>query len=117
MPRSVLIVDDDDAFRGLARRILTGWGHVVVGEAGTAAEAVTRAGQLRPDTVLVDIGLPDESGFALTEQLCGMSWPMRVVLISSDADPANALAAGRAGASGFLPKDDLPGLAVLIERG
>jgi len=117
--RSVLIVDDDDAFRNLATRILTGWGHVVIGEAGTAAEALARVAELRPDTVLIDIGLPDGDGFALTARLRGMPWPVRVVLISSDADRANAAAADRAGASGFVPKDELsgPGLRQLIERG
>ncbi len=119
MSRSVLIVDDDDAFRNLATRILTGWGHVVIGEAGTAAEALARVAELRPDTVLIDIGLPDGDGFALTARLRGMPWPVRVVLISSDADRANAAAADRAGASGFVPKDELsgPGLRQLIERG
>jgi len=107
--RSVLIVDDDDAFRNLATRILTGWGHVVIGEAGTAAEALARVAELRPDTVLIDIGLPDGDGFALTARLRGMPWPVRVVLISSDADRANAAAADRAGASGFVPKDELSG--------
>jgi DNA-binding NarL/FixJ family response regulator len=117
--RSVLIVDDDAAFRGLATRILTSWGHMVVGVAGTVAEALVRADELRPDMVLVDIGLPDGDGFALAEQLKVLPWPMRVVLISSDADGANAAAAERAGASGFVPKDEMPGLVLrqLIERG
>ncbi|MEP6980807.1 MAG: response regulator transcription factor, partial [Nakamurella sp.] len=113
------IVDDDPGFRDLATRILTGWGHRVVGEAGSVAEALTRAGELRPDTALVDIGLPDGDGFFLTEQLRAMSWPMRVILTSSDADQVNAGAARRSGASGFLPKDDLtgPALRLLIEEG
>lgn len=119
MSRSVLIVDDDAGFRDLATRILTGWGHRVIGEASSVSEALARAPELRPDTALVDIGLPDGDGFSLTEQLRAMPWPMRVILISSDADQANAGAARRAGASGFLPKDDLtgPALRQLIEHG
>jgi DNA-binding NarL/FixJ family response regulator len=117
--RSVLIVDDDASFRDLATRILSSWGHVVIGEAGNVTEAVERAGELRPDTLLVDIGLPDGDGFALTERLCAMPWPMRIVLVSADADRANAVAAGRVGACGFFPKDELSGPAVrrLIEHG
>lgn len=115
----MLIVDDDPGFRDLASRVVAGWGHVVVGLAGSVAEALTRAAELRPDTALVDIGLPDGDGFALAEQLVGLPWPVRVVLISSDSDPANVTAARRAGASGFVPKDELSGaeLRRWIERG
>jgi CheY-like chemotaxis protein len=117
MPRTVLVVDDDAGFRDLATRILTGWGHVVVGEAGSVAEALAQAAELRPDTVLVDIGLPDGDGFALTEKLVAMPWEIHVVLISSDADRATLQAAHRAGADSFLPKDELSGAAMrqLIE--
>jgi CheY-like chemotaxis protein len=115
--RSVLVVDDDACFRDLAARVLSGWGHEVVGEAATVADALDRAAELRPDVALVDIGLPDGDGFALTQRLRAMPWAITVVLISSDADRANAPAALRAGACGFVPKRDLPGLALrgLIE--
>ena len=69
MPRTVLVVDDDPAFRDLATRLLRDWGHVVVGGAGSIAEALTRAAQLRPDAALVDIALPDGNGFDLTARL------------------------------------------------
>ena len=117
MPRSILVVDDDAGFRDLATRILTGWGHAVIGQAGSVAEALTQAERLHPDTVLVDIGLPDGDGFALTQQLVAMPWPVAVVLISSDADRTTAQAAQRAGAASFLPKDELASLTLrrLIE--
>ena len=105
----MLIVDDDADFRDLASRVVVGWGHAVVGLAGTVAEALTQAAELRPDTALVDIGLPDGDGFALTELLVTLPWPVRVVLISSDSDPSNATAARRVGARGFVPKDELTG--------
>jgi CheY-like chemotaxis protein len=107
MGRSVLVVDDDVAFRELAVRTLRSWGLPVVGEAGTVAEALERTSQLRPDAVLVDIGLPDGDGFALTRRLVVLPWQPRVVLISTDSDPANHTAAERAGAAGFVPKDEV----------
>jgi CheY-like chemotaxis protein len=117
MPRSVLVVDDDAGFRDLATRILTGWGHVVIGAAGSVAEALAQATKLRPDVVLVDIGLPDGDGFSLTEQLVAMPWAVHVVLISSEADRTTVQAAHRAGADSFLPKDELSSVALrqLIE--
>jgi DNA-binding NarL/FixJ family response regulator len=117
MPRSVLVVDDDAGFRDLATRIVTSWGHTVIGEAGSAAEALAQAAKLRPDVVLLDIGLPDGDGFSLTEQLVAMPWAVRVVLISAEADRATVQAARRAGADSFVPKDELAGaqLRQLIE--
>ena len=109
MRRSVLVVDDDAGFRDLATRILTGWGHDVIGEAGSVEEALSEVTRLRPDTVLVDVGLPDGDGFALTHQLVSLPWPMQVVLISSDSDRTTESAAHRAGAASFLPKDELAG--------
>jgi CheY-like chemotaxis protein len=113
----VLVVDDNAPFRDLARRVLVSWGHDVI-EAGSVAEALVRAVARRPDTALVDIGLPDGDGFDLTERLLGLPWPIRVVVISTDSDAGNGFAAQRAGASGFFPKDELLTAALrhLVDR-
>ena len=105
--RSVLVVDDDATFRRIISRALADWGHVVIGEAASVEEALVRAAELRPDTALVDIGLPDGDGFDLTRQLCAMPFCPRVVLISTDPDASSGAAASRAGAIGFLAKDEL----------
>src|SRR3954467_13835735 len=65
MRTTVLLVDDDPAFRVLARRILIAAGLDVVAEAATAAAAHDAALAWRPDTALVDVGLPDGHGVAL----------------------------------------------------
>ena len=117
MAGSILVVDDDAAVRGLVVRILRSWGHVAISEAGSVAEALRCAGAMHPDIVLVDIGLPDGDGFALTRELRTRFRASRVVIFSSDADRANAAAAERAGAVAFLPKDELssPALRRLLE--
>ena len=109
MVRSVLVVDHDAEFRGRARRILTAWGHVAVGE------ALTRAADRRPDTVPADIGPPDGDAVDPTRHVRAMPLPPGVVLISTDA--ANRPTAQRAGAIAYLPKDELSGAALrrLIE--
>ncbi|MCD2195862.1 response regulator transcription factor [Actinomycetospora endophytica] len=119
MPLSVLVVDDDGAFRHLITRVVNRWGHMVIGEAGSVAEALAQADELRPDTVLIDLGLPDGDGFSLARQLRTRPWPMRVVLFSSGGDRADAAAARRAGAIGFVRKDELAGRAMrrLVEIG
>ena len=102
----VLVVEDDPDFRALAVRKLRAWGHEVV-EAAGVAEALTRAGERRPDKAVVDIGLPDGNGFDLTVELLALPWPMRVIVVSSDSSAGNQTAAQRAGAIRFVPKQDL----------
>jgi CheY-like chemotaxis protein len=108
MRPSVIVVDDDDAFRGLASRMLAGMGLAVVAEVATVAAAVAAADELRPDAALVDIGLPDGHGLALARQLAALPSRPRVVLTSSDPDAVSAAAARDAGAVGFIAKADLP---------
>jgi len=109
MPVTVLLIDDDPGFRLLARRTLAGTGMAVVGEAGTAAAGARAARALKPDVVLVDVGLPDSDGIALAHELSALSWRPRVVLTSVDPDAASPDEVERSGARGFVPKHDLPG--------
>lgn len=105
--REVLIVDDDPGFRALAVRVVTAWGHRVTGQADGVEQALALAGQTHPDVVIVDVRLPDGDGFALTQELLAMSGPPGVVVVSSDSSTAHVLAAHRAGALGFIAKEDL----------
>lgn len=107
---TVLIVDDDARFRGLARRMLTTWGYQPESEAGSVAEALRAVSESRPDVALVDIGLPDGNGLDLSRILAGAPWQMRVVLVSSDSDATTARMAAAAGALAFIPKTDLSGV-------
>jgi DNA-binding NarL/FixJ family response regulator len=108
MPTSVLVVDDDVGFRGLAVRLLARMGFVVVGEAGSVEEATSAAADLRPDAALVDVGLPDGDGIALARTLVALAWRPRVVLTSTDREATTAEGARAIGAAGFIPKDDHP---------
>jgi DNA-binding NarL/FixJ family response regulator len=108
MPVSVLIVDDDAGFRGLARRLIASLGLTVAGEAATAAAALEAATALRPDAALVDVGLPDGDGRDVAKALVALSWHPLVVLTSSDPDAVSDADIARCGASGFVPKEELP---------
>jgi DNA-binding NarL/FixJ family response regulator len=105
---SVLVVDDDPVFRGLARRMLAAAGLVVVGEAETVATAIAAAIELRPNAALVDVGLPDGDGIALTRELSALPWRPRVVLTSTDPDAATEDDVRRSGAAAFIAKDEMP---------
>ncbi len=105
--RGVLVVDDDPDFRRLATLVLTGWGHVVLAEAGGVADALAEAARTRPDVAIVDIGLPDGDGFDLAARLRSLASPPEVVLVSSDSTAATTATARRVGACGFVAKVDL----------
>jgi len=109
MPRSVLVIDDDADFRDLIRDVLQAWGHRVVGEAATVAAAPAEAEALRPDAILVDVGLPDGDGRDLAERFAALPWRPRVVLVSTDADAADAAVVQRLGIAGFIPKLEITG--------
>jgi DNA-binding NarL/FixJ family response regulator len=112
MNGSVLVVDDDPAFRRLAHRLLHACGLAWAGEAGSADAGLAAAASLRPDGVLVDVGLPDRDGVTLAGELAALPFPPRVVLTSSDAEAADAYDVRRSGAAAFVPKDQLPNAAL-----
>jgi len=107
MAVTVLIVDDDERFRDLARRMLTTWGYQPESDAGSVTEALQRVAVSRPDVALVDIGLPDGTGLELSRILAEVPWRIRVILVSSDSDATTTAEATAAGATAFIPKADL----------
>jgi len=76
----------------------------VVGEAGSAEEAVSICMRLKPDVVLLDLHLPDRSGVEVCREL-KLSCPvLKVLFLTSYGDEANVLAGLTAGADGYLLK-------------
>ena len=112
MTGSVLVVDDDPAFRRLAGRMLAPFDLAIVGEADSARSAMEVVGTLRPDAVLVDVGLPDRDGIALARELTALPWQPRVLLTSSNAYAAGETEVRRSRAEGFIPKEQLPNAAL-----
>jgi DNA-binding NarL/FixJ family response regulator len=103
-----LIVDDNRPFLDAARLLLEREGVAVVGVATTSAEALRLEEELRPDVVLVDIRLGDESGFDLARRLSGT-----VILISTHAQSEYAEEIAASPAAGFIPKAQLSASAIL----
>jgi DNA-binding NarL/FixJ family response regulator len=103
-----LIVDDNEPFLGAARLLLEREGVAVVGVATTSAEALRLEGELRPDVVLVDIRLGEESGFDLARRLSGT-----VILISTHVQSEYAEEVAASPAAGFIPKARLSASEVL----
>jgi DNA-binding NarL/FixJ family response regulator len=102
-----LIVDDNHHFLGAARLLLERQGVAVVGVATTSAEALLLEEELRPDVVLVDIRLGDESGFDLARRLNGT-----VILISTHTRNEYAEKIAASPAVGFISKTELSASAI-----
>ena len=103
-----LIVDDNQPFLDAARLLLEREGLAVVGTATTIAQALRLEGELRPEVVLVDIRLGEESGFDLARQLSGT-----VILISTHAQGEYAEEIAASPAAGFIPEAQLSASVVL----
>jgi CheY-like chemotaxis protein len=104
---TVLIVDDDAAFRRLAGELLEDLGFLVVGEAGDGQQAIAEAARLRPDAVLLDVHMPDTDGFSVARRLTHRQRAPRVLLTSTDASAGSAATLESSGAIGFLAKHEL----------
>lgn len=104
----VLVVDDHPGFRATARRLLESEGWTVVGEAVDGRSALAAAATLRPDVVLLDIGLPDGNGFDVAERLIAAG-TLDVVLVSSRDRSAYGDRLVQSAALGFIAKGDLDG--------
>jgi DNA-binding NarL/FixJ family response regulator len=102
-----LLVDDNDAFLEAASVLLQRQGMTVAGVASTSAEALGLARVLRPDIILVDIGLGDESGFDLARLLARDDLGAGVILISTGAEADYADLIAESPAAGFLAKSEL----------
>jgi DNA-binding NarL/FixJ family response regulator len=107
MRRSVLIVDDHAGFRNQARMLLLAAGYEVVGESGDGTSGVAEAARLAPDLVLLDVQLPDMSGFEVARQLREHHAGPAIVLISSRDRSDYGHRIERSGADGFISKSEL----------
>ena len=112
MRRRVLIIDDHPSFRRLASKLLEAGGFAVIGEAEDGREGLAEARRLKPDVVMLDVLLPDTSGFAVAQALTeGPGAAPVVVLVSSRSASDIASALERSPAQGFIPKRELTAAA------
>ncbi|WP_157254129.1 response regulator [Nonomuraea typhae] len=105
----VLIADDQALVRAGVRMLLQAAGGMeVVGEADDGAEAVRQAMRHRPDVILMDLRMPRVDGLEAARRILKADPAARIVVLTTFAEDSNVYAALRAGALGFLVKDDEP---------
>ena len=108
----VLLVDDHEVIRVGLRTVLgQTQGVIVVGEAGTMADAIQQTQRVKPDVILMDVRLPDGSGVDACREILGALPGTRVIFLTSYADDDSVLA----GAHGYVLKEiDSPALLEAI---
>ena len=105
--KRIVLVDDHPVLRkGLARLIDSKEGFVVCGEASSAPDAMVVIREQKPHLAVVDIGLPGASGIDLTKSIRAEFPDVPVLILSMHDDPLYATRALRAGATGYIVKQD-----------
>jgi DNA-binding NarL/FixJ family response regulator len=103
---SVVVVDDHDLFRFGLVALLNGKDSIdVVGQASRASLGVQLVLDLRPDVVLMDLGLPDIDGIAATRQILEREPDTRVIVLTVASEDGAVESAVLAGACGYILKD------------
>jgi len=104
----VLVVDDLDLFRTLVSSILTPEaGYQIVAEATDGLAAVQRASELKPDLVVLDLGLPELNGMEAARRIRRCSPSSTILFLTENNDPELAREALNAGARGYVLKVDV----------
>lgn len=102
---SVTIVDDHTIVREGLKKLLEANEEIrVVGEAGTAEEALRQVRSENPDILLLDIGLPEKSGISVLKKISDESLKTKVIVLSMYTDAEYIQEAIQLGASGYLVK-------------
>ncbi|MEV6135634.1 response regulator transcription factor [Nocardia sp. NPDC051990] len=109
MPITVLVVDDQELMRMGLKMVLGAHPDIeVIGEAENGAAAISRAKELRPDVVLMDVRMPVVDGVSATQRIVEAGDGCKVLMMTTFDLDEHLLGALRAGASGFLLKDTPP---------
>src|SRR5437879_233027 len=113
----IVVVDDHPLFRhGLVQLLNSDDGFSVVGEASSAPEALTLVRKLKPDLVIVDLGLKGPGGLELTKSIRAEFPKLPVLVLSMHDEPTYAVRSIRAGANGYVTKQDALGSVIVAVR-
>jgi DNA-binding NarL/FixJ family response regulator len=103
----LLLVEDDPQMSDVICAVLTATGYTKMEVASTAIAAETCIGQHPPDLILVDLGLPDRDGAELIRDVRAATYRKPILVLTSATSDQRVLDALRAGADGYLFKDDI----------
>ncbi len=113
MPIKILIADDHALLRQGIKNVLELESDlVVIGEAADGEETVSKAAELAPDILLLDINMPKRNGLEVTRSLRESNPDIKVIVLTIHDDESYVVEVVKAGAAGYLLKDVEPGMLV-----
>ena len=118
----VLLVDDHAVLRAGLRVLLEAERDIqIVGEAGSGEEGIRKAEELRPDVVVMDLSMPRMDGLEATRRITAAGLPVRVLVLTVDAEADSLVPVLEAGAVGYVAKGASDGQLVeairVVSRG
>ncbi|HBO0217262.1 TPA: response regulator transcription factor [Pseudomonas aeruginosa] len=108
----ILIVDDHPVIRMAMKMLLEAEGHQIVGDADNGVDAISLGRELKPDLVILDIGIPRLDGLEVISRLMVLALPLKILVLTGQSASLFALRSMQAGAAGFVCKQG--GLAELV---
>jgi DNA-binding NarL/FixJ family response regulator len=113
MPLKLMIVDDHAGARNLIRRVIARSEDTVI-ECGSADEALGAIAAFRPDCLTMDIRMPGQNVFAAIRVIREEHPAVRIVVVTGYDQSDFRRAANEAGAAGYVAKDNLAGLYLIV---
>ncbi|MEW3765554.1 response regulator transcription factor [Pseudomonas aeruginosa] len=108
----ILIVDDHPVIRMAMKMLLEAEGHQIVGDTDNGVDAISLGRELKPDLVILDIGIPGLDGLEVISRLMVLALPLKILVLTGQSASLFALRSMQAGAAGFVCKQG--GLAELV---
>ncbi|HEP7981274.1 TPA: response regulator transcription factor [Pseudomonas aeruginosa] len=108
----ILIVDDHPVIRMAMKMLLEAEGHQIVGDTDNGVDAISLGRELKPDLVILDIGIPRLDGLEVISRLMVLALPLKILVLTGQSASLFALLSMQAGAAGFVCKQG--GLAELV---
>ncbi|MBX5677335.1 response regulator transcription factor [Pseudomonas aeruginosa] len=108
----ILIVDDHPVIRMAMKMLLEAEGHQIVGDTDNGVDAISLGRELKPDLVILDIGITRLDGLEVISRLMVLALPLKILVLTGQSASLFALRSMQAGAAGFVCKQG--GLAELV---
>lgn len=108
----ILIVGDHPVIRMAMKMLLEAEGHQIVGDTDNGVDAISLGRELKPDLVILDIGIPRLDGLEVISRLMVLALPLKILVLTGQSASLFALRSMQAGAAGFVCKQG--GLAELV---
>jgi DNA-binding NarL/FixJ family response regulator len=116
MPLTILVVDDEKMVRSALQRLLSArpeW--KVVGEATDGLDAVSKARDLKPDVIIMDVTMPEMNGLQATPEIKKENPSIEILIFTQHDSDQIVREAQKAGASGYLLKSQAHWLAAAVD--